>query len=289
MILRQKLVIWLYTSLFLAVMLCIPFTGASAQPIAENPCDPKYFDSLEARAWLEAQREITQNQNLIFKPDSVLEYTCFDGYLKELADHADEMFSENFTRWGEILPITSMDNALQNLVVDAMNTYINENFEKPGYDLLGGRLNEERIDHEGPFNVVGIGGSYECDIMNRVWMEAKCMDFIDNTTHDGFYTFAEYIDFGEDHRFLPTVCQPFIADDWQRNLDTALIQPAGTPWIEEIIHPYIEELTHDFCGDSIPLATGLKVRRPAGGAPYDEHACVPPGCHYVPGDGCVPN
>ena len=33
---------------------------ANAQVFADDPCDPLYYESLEARAWLEAQREITK-------------------------------------------------------------------------------------------------------------------------------------------------------------------------------------------------------------------------------------
>ena len=97
------------------------FSHSALAQFAATPCDPDYYESLEARAWLEAQREITQNQNLIFKPDSVLEYTCFDNHLRELADHADEMFSET-TRWGGSVLTTPvaqsrhMDNALDLLV-----------------------------------------------------------------------------------------------------------------------------------------------------------------------------
>src|SRR5437016_4882806 len=49
-----------------------------ARATPTTPCDPEYMDALEARAYLEAQREVAQNQNYILKPDSVLEYTCFD-------------------------------------------------------------------------------------------------------------------------------------------------------------------------------------------------------------------
>ena len=173
---------------------------AQVEP-ADDPCDANYFESLKSRAWLEAQREITQNQNLIFKPDSVLEYTCFDRYLNELAQHAEDMFSEYSGKWGVILPKDSMDKALDSLIGDPLFNYINANFEQPGYDLLGGRLNAGGSDdapqakpNEGQDHAPGEirGGSYSCDIMNQVWMQAKCFDFIDNPDEDGFYTFEHY-------------------------------------------------------------------------------------------------
>ena len=59
-----------YKRLLLALFLLVmPSEGALAQ-IAPQPCDPQFFRQMESRAWLEAEREIMQNQNLIFKPDS---------------------------------------------------------------------------------------------------------------------------------------------------------------------------------------------------------------------------
>ena len=65
-----------------------------------NTCDPEFWDVLKDRSWMEAQRELTQNQNLIPRPDSVLEMTCFDSFLDELGSHADSNFPSN-PNWSE--------------------------------------------------------------------------------------------------------------------------------------------------------------------------------------------
>lgn len=57
-----------------------------------NTCNPDFMEVLENRAWEEAQREITQNANLIARPDSVLSMTCFDSWLDDLADYAESNF-----------------------------------------------------------------------------------------------------------------------------------------------------------------------------------------------------
>ncbi len=90
-------------------------SGSSHAQFAASPCDPNYYKSLEARAWLEAQREITQNQNLILKPDSVLEYTCFDKHLGVLAAQAPSLFSET-TRCGPVMHAGSMGTDMSNLL-----------------------------------------------------------------------------------------------------------------------------------------------------------------------------
>lgn len=247
---------------------------AYAQPVpAPSPCDDDYYSSLQARAWLEAQREITQNQNLIFKPDSVMEYTCFDRFLDELATHATQMFSENLTRWTPPpsgISSTSMDNALQQLVGAALTQYISGNFS---HTFLGGRSGLN-------YTPSSIGtGSYSCDMMDQVWEEAKCWNFIDNTAEDGFYTFTQY-DADQDKRFLPTRCTDVGA--WTGNINAST--GTATPWTEDNVVTFLNELDPAQCGAAAqPIATGIIVTRPKQ-APtqYEEKVCVPPGCHYVP-------
>ncbi len=57
-----------------------------------NTCDPAFYDVISNRAWMEAQREITQNQNIVTRPDSVLSMSCFDQFLDQQAWYADNHF-----------------------------------------------------------------------------------------------------------------------------------------------------------------------------------------------------
>lgn len=250
---------------------------AGTPTFADDPCDPEYYESLESRAWLEAQREITQNQNLIFKNDSVLEYTCFDRYMRELAAHAPDMFSET-NRWGGTPP-TDMRDALNNLVQDARHEYIDANFD---HSLLGGRAS---------FNYPNAsslsGSSYSCNIMQRVWEAAKCMDFIDNAANDGFFTFAEYAS-GSDKRFLPTACPG--GADYTGNVNRAVVA-ANTPWDEddaftyyELIYPTSGDCEHTTGGGVARIQTGLEINVTSGSGVnrYNEYVCTVPGCYYEP-------
>ena len=268
---------------FFALILAFMLPAQSFSQQADTPCDPDYFDSLKSRAWLEAQREITQNQNLIFKPDSVFEYTCFDLFLNEIADHAKDMFSET-NRWGAIPGVseTSMDDALQDLVGDALNQYIDQNFEigeDGSYDLLGGRLNDEGIDHDfKPIN--GANAVYACDIMNQVWMAAKCMNFIDDEDHDGFFTFEDYAN-NDDHRFLPSQCRPDIKSRWDQERRTATVDD-DTPWTEDKVETFFDKLDPKNCNNAEALPTGVTVQRVQRPTGYPEHVCIMPGCYYNP-------
>ena len=264
--------------------LCTTLTYNSQKGWAQQDpgCDPEYFESLQSRAWLEAQREITQNQNLISKPDSVLEYTCFDLYLNELADHAKDMFSET-QRWGQIRGIRttgdgSTDQALEQVVGSALRTYVSQNFETGGtdgpYDLLGGRLSG--TDHEMTQPVSGNNAQYQCDIMRQVWQQAKCMNFIDNEEHDGFYTFDEYRDYDPDHRFLPAEC-PHVAR-WEDDIRTATVNE-DTPWEEDDVETFLDQLDPDNCQQSGVVSTGFNVYSRT--KPTEEwKVCIAPGCSY---------
>jgi len=264
--------------------------GTSSGPIADTPCDPKYYDSLEARAWLEAQREITQNQNLIFKADSVLEYTCFDKFANVLAQQAETMFSENSTRWGPVPGITNknMDKALDGLVGDALVSYIGSNFSHP---FLGGRWPTLVPAAPAPSDYTPgtiSGGTYSCDVMDKVWAQAKCIDFIENPTEDGFYTFADYQS-QDDKRFLPTRCGKDTRWSEMINVAVGLEAAGGTAriWPDDPVITYLDRMDPANCGGDPniypPIETGIEVRRPKQDPTnYDEYVCIQPGCHYDP-------
>ncbi|MBL4804197.1 MAG: hypothetical protein JKY71_04970 [Alphaproteobacteria bacterium] len=264
----------------LGTALLIGQSTVIAGTFADDACDPQYYESLEARAWLEAQREITQNQNLIFKSDSVLEYTCFDSFLGVLADRADgspsasQLFTDT-NRWGT--PPSNVRNSLNAVVATAMDRYQTANFN---HSLLGGRSTEV---HDLPASLPS--GAYTCDTMNRVWEDAKCMDFIDEAAEDGFFTFAEY-EAAPDKRFLPTRCSK--TADFQTNMDTATLD-SSTPWEESPIRTFYD-LIYPSSGCSGAFGpfesifkTGLIVNRTSGSVTdFEEHVCVVPGCYWEP-------
>lgn len=57
-----------------------------------NTCDMEFMEVLKNKAWMEGQREISQNQNLISRPDSVLTLSCFNKHLDQLAGYAHSNF-----------------------------------------------------------------------------------------------------------------------------------------------------------------------------------------------------
>lgn len=275
---------------FLAAVMLVPFQIRAAG-LAQTPCDPGYYKSMEARAWLEAQREITQNQNLIFKPDSVLEYTCFDGFLNELADHASDMFSET-KRWSGV-NVGDMQGTLDFLVGQALINYINMNFN---HTYLG-----DRSGFDSNIKAVSRSRAYNCEDMQKIWDgkpvspgapdTARCMNIWDNPKQDGFFSFLDYRDDPKDKRFKPDYC-PGIQGTWGTNIADAgyndpKLDAAGqhvlTPWEEDDTMTYLGLLDPANCPNAAKIRSGIKVERakmPAQG--FDEYICIPAGCVYVP-------
>lgn len=263
---------------FLAAMvLCLPaLTNAQANTglFADDTCDNDYWESLKSRAWLESQREITQNQNLIAKPDSVLEYSCFDKQLNVLAWYAKPggpLFS-GLRTWGD--PGTNMRLALQRLTGDALIQYERQNFN---HDYVGGRM----VGSKYTMSPIIENPNYSCDEMDKVWKYAKCMDFIDKP-HDEFFTFAEHA--ADDKRKLPEPCEN--SDKWGENIRKAT--GGGVPWNRDNLRTYLEFIyprANQVCGDPnrSKVPTGLIVyNSTAGISEYKEHICIVPGCYYKP-------
>lgn len=271
-----------------------PVTSPTTNPGTageQTSCDPEYMDALEARAWLEAQREITQNQNLIFKPDSVLEYTCFDNFLRTIA--GAEMFSESGCCGGPPRPNT-MDAALTQVVGTALSAYLTENFP---HSFLGGRAG---VDYQA--NPAIGGGAYTCGSMRIAWEAAKNMQFFDQVTIDAFFDFPWYAN--NDPRQFPPEFAPGtphpetgasigVAFNGQQDLYTLT---GENPWPFDQ-NPYEEDpvVTHlDLIlpvgvgpaeGCAPPRPTGVCVMR-QNMAPYMDAVCPNPGCHYeAPGSG----
>ncbi len=73
---------------------CIPTNN----PAPGCTCDADFMNQIYARAWMESQRDMIKAQVLIRKPDSILEYTCFNQFNDLAVERAAPLFSET-ERW----------------------------------------------------------------------------------------------------------------------------------------------------------------------------------------------
>ena len=291
-----------------AALLSVSVSFSSyAQPT--SPCDPEYMDALEARAWLEAQREIQQNKNYIFKPDSVLEYTCFHGFLDEAASNfgGHRQFSET-DRWdGHPVDFSNetTDIALTNVVLAPMNAWLVANFHTEGD--MGAYLNNRTPVEYVLVDAVDGGRAYGCAEMQAVWQVARCMQFNEELAFDGFFDFAYYEgeDAREEQNAWALMCETpdprvgaarvtaFNEDQVLFNVETEIpaAEGNGAPYLEDDIVTHLDFILPGTC-DGPAVATGITVERPDinGGSPYPERVCTNPGCTNPPGSGtCCTN
>ncbi len=181
-------------------------THTAAKPAT---CDADLLNQMYGRSFLEAQREKIKIQTVLRRPDTVLEYTCFNEWAQWGVAQSAYIFSES-ERWHpkkvEIdgrINIFSIDeveidvfmgpdrleNSVEKLVLDSLDMYIIRQFP---YSFLGGATFLKHIP---------IGIFYWCPYMNMVYDIAKCNNFGDD---DPFMTFKELVDV--DPRVLPIPC-----------------------------------------------------------------------------------
>jgi hypothetical protein len=257
---------------------------------------------------LEAQREISMNKNIIAKPDSVLELTCFEEQLDKLADTVDTLgFSGNaVVGVVTILRFGSMARYLTDLVAEPLFSYINTNFRHEYVDnrLLG-------LDYSYGSLPVVVNGSYVCTEMIAIWNAARCLDYMSDSDTDRFRTLDWYTNNSGDHRRrnIDTIIQcqgnalymdlfgGLTADDaldiaYNNNTAPYVVNNPNdtTPYLEDPIQTFLDLIlpppltSTNSCGPAIPTGVTVQRTNPPGGIPaaYDDGVCANPGCYYVP-------
>jgi hypothetical protein len=181
-----------------------PARATSVGPGASvmSSCDPEFMDAIDARGYMEAQRQIEQNGNLILKEDSVLEYTCFDRLMSHLGNDASwgfrgPPFPDQGTLTSKACVITNQGpgalyGSLSNVVWSALQQYMWGMNGDPGIPGLHGYLSGRAGVASWSQFVSAPQANYNCSDMETVWRAAHCMNFIDEGKHDGFYDFYWY-------------------------------------------------------------------------------------------------
>lgn len=294
----------------------LPVPSCAQAPDIRPGCDPEFMDAIEARAWVHGQRRITQNQNFILKPDSVIEYSCFDQFVTYLgANPNGRRFSENFPpypNWENISGITdtSLDTALAEVVSGPLNAYVQLPF---AHSFLAGRT-------VAPAPPPPAAGQYTCNTMSQVWKLARCFNFVENRTgeyvlgDDDFYDFPWYA--GNEPRRIPTQFQTCTTPTTINAAVTETYRGQGqdgqhgTEWEGFVIatelnpntgntfnnggfyeeDPIPTQVILDFvlpgdCGEAAMVPTGVMVVIP-GHASWQENVCSKPSCSYN-GSECV--
>ena len=286
-------------------------SGPNAEKTDGNMCDADFMNQIYARAWLEAERENIMAQLIISKPDSVLEYSCFEQFKNATAAIAGPLFSESNHWWDKSIPIDGhigdgnptwehypdvtvnvhmcegnvpcdkLDKSIELLVLQALKKYVDTEFF---HDYIGGFATGFNNDITGQIS----GNYYLCDFVFLMHDWAKCTDM---NVYDHFYTFETLVSL--DPRLFPKQCEG-TAITWS---EISIANNQGFSYVafDRMTDNYFEQMDIGTCGDPVP--TGVRVREKAvdfvGGQgvtatwdEYDEHVCTNPGCTYTPNGGC---
>lgn len=243
-------------------------TVAAHNPAFAQACDPQFMDAIEARGFAEAARENAQNQNLIYKPDGVFEYSCFRNHISLPQTNARDLFR---------------DTSLQFPTTDPVERYTNENF---GHEYLNGRINDPAVATPAPTGDM-------CNAIAAVWDIAHCINFYNREDLEGLFDLTHYT--SNDPRQLPSnlpacAALPYtgvnMALDIAYNGNTSAwtMGPYARDDENYLIDPVDLQLgmyRPGTCGTAIP--TGMVIRNQ--NAPiteYIEHTCSNPACVFTP-------
>ncbi|QQG36512.1 MAG: hypothetical protein HYS17_01595 [Micavibrio aeruginosavorus] len=255
-------------------VLTIAFSGmvagftSSLPAHAQTACDPQFMDAIEARGFVEAARENAQNQNLIYKPDGVFEYSCFRDHVPAVQSNAVSLFRPA---------------SLTSVTTTPVDTYVFESYQ----DVF---LNSRYVDPGLAAPPAGM-----CNAIASVWEAARCINFYDRANIDGLFDLSFYT--GGEPRILPPsmgACTALPYSKLNMALDVAYnnetsrwVMPPDlndtTDYIADPVDPQTDMYTPAVCQDPIP--TGMIVidyNSPMGTTPFPEKICANPACVYMP-------
>ncbi len=265
--------------------------GNNALKSGSAGCDADFMNQVYARAWLESDREMKAASVAIRKPDSVLEYSCFDQIVSMVAHKIGPIFSEStdfqnrpfahstmgMGAYTTYMGNDSLDKALEGTVLASIKNYQTNNF---AHKSLGGTGSAD-----GAFTGKIGGDKYNCDMMNRVHFLAQCANF---GTDNQFLTFENMTTL--DPRVFPAECGKTVS---QATVDLATNN--GFLFANfDIFTDYKTLLDPGVCGTPIPTGvsvTAYEVGRdfetgpPVTGQTYADQICSNPGC-YFDGSAC---
>ena len=271
-------------------------------------CDANFMNQIYAKAFLEAQQDNMIAETILRKPDSVLQYSCFDKLVKKIADHTPEMFSESkewSTDEGGSRTKIEIDGEIDNKDVDPveLNVYMAEGRLADDLEFLVLKSLKNYTDNNFPYELGGfpsnitsdinddmdsVDSTYYCAYMNQVWNLSHCDDY--GMTDDTVLSLSNTLD----SRVYPAACGNM--DDSLKESHLALAANEDYAYVDFDPADFIQKpyLTTDDCSTAAPVPTGVMIQKTGssmdlGGKinsffnpPYEEHICPTAGCYYDP-------
>lgn len=301
-----------------------PTTDGPNDPASPNAikhdrdaCDADFMNQIHARSYLEANREVMIAGTLVKKPDSVLEYSCFDQSVRDTAVIAGPMFTESqfwlgsaggvystISNPGSTYPTTitlnvymgslKQDLSLNRVVMDSLNNFVNTN--NFTHEFLGGTAG---VDDNVAANVAAAANT--CDHMASIWDPiAKC----ENVNVTSFFrTFDDLV--SQDPRDVGLTGLPQCGtnvlnatlirvanNDPPAGATATAINRAGQYAFKDPVVTYVDRIVSTTCTAPIPTGvivsqdkfnisnTGQVTVDTALTRTFPEYVCSNPGCYY---------
>jgi len=263
-------------------------------------CDADFMNQISGRAFLEAEREMVSANATIVKPDSILEYSCFDQIAANASKKQGPLFGES-DRWHNVdvdtgdgntklnayLGKKDLDRQVESVVLGTLDGYVKDSFS---HDFMGGVNSGE----DSNISKTVDGAGKVCDSMYNVYHVAQCSDF---GLEAPFMTFEALT--STDPRSQPETCGSTHGVT-QKMIDLAKNKDFKYSAVDKV-QTYLSKTRADgkTCDDPVP--TGLTVNHAERGQDlaghpttddkytYQDKICPNPGCYLdTKGEKCLP-
>lgn len=245
-------------------------------------CDPEFATVIKAKASLEAEREVAAASRLISKPQSVLQYSCFDDRITELGHAADTIFSDRvsgaplFSLHPDLI-LRTPPPPIERGSDPFTPIHLGENGPNPpGEDFTADKLDDvlDQLVRE-PLQAYmsGFGGGGLCESMETVWNSLRCGDF-----PASFFVKLDNLP------AFSCSANAALVDANLALLNPPPATPAAMGGMDALVD-YNDKINRDAeCGSAVPIPTGVEVQ--IGGSSHPDAVCSIPGCSYDGSGGC---
>ena len=271
-----------------------------------DSCDADFMNQIYAKSFLEANRETMISKYLVVKPDSVLEYACFDQSVKRTAEIAGPIFTEapNWSStsvsnpFGGSIPLrvfmgeTKLDTTLDGLVMSSLNDFVNTN--NFTHTFMGGTQSDDDT-----VAATVQAAQNTCTFMNGMHTLAKC----DNVNPNLFFMDFESLTV-IDPRNIPTNAGECTINPITQQLINVADNRAGRYALKyqdrvgntTRFDTYLDYVIVDRDSDCMPpIKTGVTVVREShdtqGGVEdtfnIEDSVCSNPGCFFDGENSCL--
>lgn len=223
-----------------SVLVLFPLAVSAGPPLPGTGCDSDFMDVLEVHAWMQGKQDLESAQELLTRPNSILEISCFEVAANLIGNYSDVRF-----------PGLMLSPTISVLVNSSLRNYFN---------------NFTLTDTSAPV----------CTWMRDVWQTAKCV----NIDRNKFWTLADMqardprMNFQACNPNQRNLWQAAVPAAYP-----VPASPPASGGMERMVS-HLNILAPTTCNNTVAIETGLMVKYVTSQTPFVEKTCLAPGCWY---------